>query len=186
MNGRGLIKSQIIDSWNGCIETDYARQRINSERSLQAAFWAQLNALLGANRRLFIEPRVSAKEEGETKTVYPDIVVCNTKEVIAVVELKYLPRGKPSYLKDVRNLDFLARKREGITVANSRYSGPEVDSKEYTLSKNILFVWAGVHMAQNEDQHQLYSEHYPSLKGSFLELHAATQQTAVPEVYYYE
>ena len=186
MKGRGLIKSQIINSWVECIEADYTCQRINSERSLQASFWAQLNSRLRANRRLFIEPGVSASEEGKTKKIYPDIVVCNSREVIAVVELKYVPRGKPRYKKDLRSLDFLARKREGIIIANSRYSGPEVDSTEYGLSKKVLFVWARVHRTQNEEQHQLYSGSFPSLNGCYLELHAATQQSGTPEIYYYE
>ncbi len=186
MKGRELIKSQIIDSWVESMKADYSRQRINSERSLQASFWAQLNARLGANRRLFIEPCVSAKEGGTAKRVYPDIVICNSQKVIAVIELKYLPRGRPSYLKDLRSLDFLAQKRKGITIANSRYNGPAVDSKEYGLSGKILFVWAGVHRVQNESSHQLYSDLFPSLKGSYLELHAATQISSSPEVYYYE
>lgn len=113
-------------------------------------------------------------------------MVCNKREVIAVVELKYNHRGKPRYSKDIGSPDFLARKGDGINVANSRYSGPEVDSKKYALSRNILSVWAGVHKAPIEEQHQLYSEPFPSLKGSFLELHAATKKTGIPEVFYYE
>ena len=186
MKGRALIKKQIVDSWSACVREDYLSQRINSERSLQASFWSQLNHRLGRNRRLFIEPRISAYDAGSKRAVYPDIVVCNSRQVIAVVELKYLPRAKPSYEKDIRTLDFIARKRKGITLANSRYSGPEVDAKEYGLSKLILFVWAGVHSGGTWQEERLFSDGYPSLRGSYLQLHCATKVSGEPEVYYYE
>ena len=88
MKQRSLIKSQIIQAWNECINEDYYNQRINTERSLQAAFTSHLNQLLSRNRRLFIEPGIviDTKKDGLVKLV-PDVVVCNTKEVISVIEL---------------------------------------------------------------------------------------------------
>lgn len=186
MRTRKLIKSQIIDAWRHIIATDYANQRINSERSLQAAFWAQLNSRLGRNRRLFIEPCLSVIGPLARKAVYPDVVVCNSREVIAVIELKYLPRVKPEYLKDMRTLQFIARERSGIRIANSRYRGPTVDSRDYAVSSNTLFVWAGVHKADRLDQLPLYSEAFPELHGCYLQLHAVTDSEAVPEVRCYQ
>jgi hypothetical protein len=186
MKGRRLIKSQIVDAWVDCVENDYASQRINSERSLQAAFWAHLNERLPANRRLFIEPGISLCTRHGSKKIIPDIVVCNSREVIAVIELKYRPQGPPSYLKDIRTLDLIARNRGAITIANSRYSGPKSDAREYTCSSRILFVWAGVHHALSDDNTALYSDDYPALSGSFLQLHAATSRNDSPDIYYYE
>lgn len=186
MKGRQLIKSQIIEAWEECINTDYSNQRINSERSLQASLWSQLNQRLGSNRRLFIEPGMSARDHNEVKQVYPDIVVCNSREVIAVIELKYLPRKKPDYRKDINTLDLIARHRHSMSISNDRYRGENIDSREYTLSKNILFVWAGIHAANQAQSEPLFSEEYSNLDNCYLQLHAATRSQRAADVYYYE
>jgi len=97
MKQRSLIKSQIIRAWTESIEDDYCSQRINSERSLQASFWAHLNNMLPKNRRLFIEPVGASLIK-----LIPDIVVCNTRAVISVIELKYLPRAQPKHSQDIK------------------------------------------------------------------------------------
>jgi len=185
VKGRGRIKSQIIDAWTSCVQTDYVNQRINSERSLQAAFWAQLNERLPANRRLFIEPGISIRTSDGIKKVIPDIVVCNSLEVIAVIELKYRPKGPPSYQKDIQTLDLIARNRGGIAIANERFRGAEKDARRYTASKKILFVWAGVHSAPAPSEEKLFEEGTNNLSGSYLQLHAATRSDRAPDVYYY-
>ena len=186
MKRRSLIKSQIIEAWEKSISKDYCQQRINSERSLQASFWAQLNKLLQKNRRLFIEPSLTIRSKGEVKILMPDIVVCNSREVISIVELKYLPRGRPRYSKDIKNMDLIARNRNGVAISNARFRGNVMDGNQYRLSKNILFVWAGVHIHERDDGGFLYSEGFRSLDGCYLQLHAATSKTSNPELYYYQ
>ncbi|MBN4078549.1 hypothetical protein JYT96_00920 [Gammaproteobacteria bacterium AH-315-C21] len=144
MKKRSLIKLQIIQAWTDCINIDYCSQRVNSERSLQASFWSHLNQAISKNRRLFIEPGISIKTNEGHKKIIPDIVVCNTKEVISVIELKYLPRAQPKYKKDVESLSLIAENRCQLEIANNRFRGVEKDAIKYSLSKNILFVWAGV------------------------------------------
>lgn len=117
MKQRNLIKSQIVQAWNLSINEDYCNQRINSERSLQASFWSHLNRLLSENRRLFIEPTMSINTKRGIKRIIPDIVVCDTKKVISVIELKYLPRGQPKYKKDIENLALIAKNRNQIAIA---------------------------------------------------------------------
>ena len=56
MKQRSFIQSRIVRAWRACIEEDYSRQRVNSERSLQASFWSHINPQLPQTRRLFIEP----------------------------------------------------------------------------------------------------------------------------------
>ena len=70
-------------------------------------------------------------------------------------------------------------------MANYRYSGPEVDAKIYGLSKQILFVWAGVHRSEPDGSVSYFAEGHPRLTDCFLQLHAATSPTSSPEVYYY-
>jgi len=183
MKNRNLIKSQIVQAWHECIDEDYCNQRINSERSLQASFWSHLNKQLPKNRRLFIEPGISINTTDGIKKLAPDIVVCNTKEVISIIELKYLPRAQPKFLKDIKNLSLIAQNRELITIANNRFRGAEKDSNNYTLSKNILFVWAGVHAKIKIENRVLFSDNYVSLDNCYLQLHAETESNNKPTVY---
>jgi hypothetical protein len=183
MKKRNLIKSQIIKAWEKSINIDYSNQRINSERSLQAAFWSHLNHLISKNRRLFIEPCMTISTKKGKKKIYPDIVVCNTKQVISVIELKYLPRTNPKYTSDIKKLAMIAKNRRIISIANVRFRGTEKDSREYTLSKNILFVWAGIHTEQNQNNNTLYSNGYKSLENCYLQLHAETEFNSKPKIY---
>ncbi len=187
MKERSLLKSQIIDAWNQAIAEDYSAQRINSERSLQASFWSRLNLLFSQNRRMFIEPCIVITTSTGTTKVFPDLVICNTKEVIGVVELKYKPRAKPDYMKDIATLSSIARHREIISISNQRFRGQPIDEMIYSLSKHILFVWAGVHTSANsinKGSTPLYSAGYNELKGCFIELHAETSINSSPNTYW--
>jgi len=183
MKSRSIIKSIIIQAWNECIAEDYCNQRINSERSLQASFWSHLNQLLIKNRRLFIEPGISLRTKGGVKKLIPDIVVCNKKEVISVIELKYLPRAQPKYKKDINSLALIAENRHQITIANERFRGAEKDGNIYALSKNILFVWAGVHTIEKPETDKKYSHGIQPLDGCYMELHAVTRVGSTPKVF---
>lgn len=183
MKQRDLLKSQIIDAWAQSISVDYNNQRINSERSLQASFWSHLNIILKKNRRLFIEPTMSINTQYGIKRLIPDIVVCNTKEVISVIELKYIPRGQPKYKKDIETLSLISEFRNQISIVNDRFKGSEKDSKKYPLSKNVLFVWAGIHAKEKIQMNELYSENHESLNGCFFELHAETKTNSEPYVF---
>lgn len=183
MKQRSLIKSQIIQAWNECINEDYCNQRINSERSLQASLWSHLSKLLSRNRRLFIEPGITIKTKDELKKLVPDIVVCNTKEVIAVIELKYLPRVQPRYKKDINSLSLIAKNRRKISIANDRFKGAEKDANKYALSKSVLFVWAGVHAKEKVEMNALFSAGHKALDGCYLQLHAVTESHKEPMVF---
>lgn len=173
MSTRPLLRRQITEAWCQSIASDYADQRINSERSLQASVWAQLNALLpSSTRRIFIEPCMSVP--GTRRQVrFPDIVVCNTREVIGIVELKFQPRSKPSWSKDLATFHWVTENRDRISVSNVRFRGVGTDSRSYPLSRTILYVWAGVHAACELD---LRAHISPAVLQSFLALHAETQR----------
>jgi hypothetical protein len=186
MKKRQGIKTQIFNAWKDCIEKDYCSQRINSERSLQASLWFHLYQKMPLNRRLFIEPPIKIHKSDGRNNVYPDIVICNTREVISVIELKYIPRGKPRYKKDIETLSFISRHRNKLSIANSRFRGQEKDNKQYTFSKNILFVWAGVHFHDQSENYELFSKGKRTLYGSYLQLHAATTFDDSPSVFFLE
>lgn len=182
MRARKIIRKHILNSWQRCIAEDYANQRINSERSLQASLWAALRDRIGNNRRLFIEPSLSFIIKGRRKILYPDIVICNTRQVIAVIELKYMPNSCPNLAKDLRSLSSISENRNSIVVSNRRHRGPKADDREYGCSKNILFVWAGVHRGGKCGMERA-KLNVSCLAGCLLELHATTREFEQPLVF---
>lgn len=185
MDRRLLLRQQLEDAWRLAIEDDYQRQRINSERSLQASLWSKLNAILPTNsRRLFIEPTLKAAVkdlDGSVKQEfkYPDVVVCNTREVIGIVEIKYLPRARPNWKKDLQTFSWIHNHRDQIIIQNVRYRGLLADDRAYPLAKDVLFVWAGVHVASTTPLSQHIDQR---LTHHFLELHAHTKHDGHPEL----
>ncbi len=138
---------------------------------------------------MFIEPRLSfaAKGNGRQKRRYPDIVICNTRSVIAVVELKYLPRAMPDVRKDINALNTIAKHRDELIVENARFRGAKRDARKYPFAKSVLFVWAGVHRPPSLSYHShevpLLSADYPDLDGCFMELHAETDDRKPPHIF---
>jgi hypothetical protein len=179
MASRSPLRSQIKKAWRQSITDDYVAQRINSERSLQASVWSHLNGLLpSASNRMFIEPRMSAA--GKDRQVrYPDIVVCNSREVIGVIELKYQPRVQPSWRKDIETFNWIATSKTHITVSNFRFRGKSADARTYPLAKDVLCVWAGVHAECNM---RLINYAGAELAPSFMELHAETRHSGTPRL----
>lgn len=185
---RQPLQKQLLTAWKKSIERDYCNQRINSERSLQASFWSQLNAILDPNtRRMFVEPRFALKVNGDTKQRFPDFVICNSVHIIAVVELKYLPRALPAFDKDMETLELLAKHRAELMVANSRFRGERRAAKEYPFSDSVLFVWAGVHRKPKVSYESIdvpmLSRGIKELGGCFLQLHAETDLGHPPKVF---
>jgi hypothetical protein len=112
----------------------------------------------------------------------PDLVVCNTRYVIVVIELKYTPKVGPRYRKDINSLACIARDRHIISIANARFRGSVRDSRQYTPGRHVLFVWAGVHRPDRSDDGP-YAATHRALNGCFLELHAETDAEGDPRVF---
>jgi len=181
MSMRRLLRSQLVQSWNECIAADYAVQQINSERSLQAALWARLKERLDpARRRMFIEPAMSLLDAGGSETKYPDLVVCNTRSVIGIIELKFLPRKWPNWKKDIATFSWIMSHQARLGDRNVRHRGVQPDAKKYRIASDALYVWAGIHI---EDGLQLSQDVEPNLSRNFVELHAYTRKGEVPRVW---
>ena len=133
---------------------------------------------------MFIEPAITYSEGGAMKRIFPDIVICNTREIVAVIELKFHPKARPLFTKDLNSLNKMSKHRKSISLCNSRFNGIESDARKYVGSNQILFVWAGIHNGCY-DEESWAAWHYPDLKGCYLELHAETKKSCNPEVYFY-
>lgn len=153
--------------------------RINSEHGLQAVYYARVRALLPDDRGIMVEPTL--KVSG--RRVIPDIVITWKGKVVAVVELKYSPKGQAAYKKDVNNMALIAGSRDDLRLEHHRLVGVKNISISYKMSPSILFIWAGIHRPECDQSSYLYSDGYPELYDSFMEFHAETQKHGEPDVY---
>lgn len=180
MPQRTCLRTQIECAWRRTIENYYNAQLINSERGLQVYFCAELLGELkeaSGPRRIFIEPSIHTA--GSDKPKYPDIVICNTKSVIGIIEIKYLPRGKPIYQKDIDTLEKLLNSHDSVEIANTRYRGIDAGGRFYALANDAVFCWAGVYAGK---QPSFEDEICNGLRKRFMSLHAITQHGEKPEV----
>lgn len=144
--------------------------------------WSELNKIFGDQpRRMFIEPGiviVNADAEGKQRTIrMPDLVICNSTEIIGIVEIKYQPRVKPNYKKDLETLAWIAENGSNIAITNYRFRGSIADAHAYKMSKYVVFAWAGVHRDES-----LSLPVPENIKENFLALHAVTRKNGNPEI----
>mgnify|MGYP003583189022 CR=1 FL=1 len=126
----------------------YKDQRVNSERSLQVAVWSALNRLLAERKtfRLFVEPRLVLPGKGRWPQAVrvPDIVVCNRDRAIAVIELKFKPRGRPASKGDLDKFAALAHPRcKDLLVTHERWRGDK-EPKHFPLGRDAVFIWMAI------------------------------------------
>ncbi|MEQ8847402.1 hypothetical protein [Botrimarina sp.] len=178
---RRLLKRRLLDAWTATIDEDYANRRINSERSLQAAFCARLaSPSQAASQFLVVEPRVRLVDG---RRVYPDVLICSARRVVAVIELKYLPRAAPNYARDVDKLQTISSSRASLQLDNPRYLGPMPQPAPFSFSKSSLFVWAGVYRSSDSTPRPEALEIPASLSECFFSLHALTHPEREPAVH---
>lgn len=182
MKRRTLLKGQLIDAWNQCIEIDYPKRIINGERALQACLYHRLTTIfeldgMGGSRRIFIEPTMKLLVNDEPSTRMPDMVICDTQKVIGIFELKFHPRVglnlpgsdalAPGTEKDMQTLIGVANALAGFTenqsaqenahvieVSNARYRGEGDGAEDFKLADNVLLGWMGIYSARPSDSTQ--------------------------------
>lgn len=173
MQQREQLCTQLSNAWRTTIESPYRDQLINSEHGLQVYFCSALLAgfYTEKNRRIFIEPTLCIS--GFLGRRYPDIVICNTEtqQVIGVVEIKYQPRCRPSYVKDLETLELLANHSKELTISNDRFLGAAVDDQHYRLADDVVLCWGGVYNGGIVDLSKKVSK---VLGSKFVQLHAIT------------
>ena len=186
MQRRSLLRRHLSEAWRETICHQYRSGLINSERGLQVYFCSELlkrfDDAKNVKRRIFVEPHVAATD-GELgrsgkSSWYPDVVICDSQKIIGVVELKYLPRSRPKWRKDIHTLQFIASHPGGLAIANDRFLG-EASVRNYPLVPNAVLCWASVYRERKLD---LRSEISDPLRERFLQLHALTQDGEPPRI----
>lgn len=164
------LRSQLQIAWHKVIDGPYRDGLINSERGLQVHFCMALLEAFGnlkSSRRFFIEP--SVKVEGQ-KTRYPDMIICDTESVIAIIELKYAPRKKPGNKKDIDTLSVLAAAKADVRISNRRFRGKPLPEYRYPFTHDVVLCWAGVYTGKKLELPPISSD----LGEHFLRLDAIT------------
>ena len=178
MHKRYMLRRHIVSAWHKTIEAAYSERLVNSERSLQHYFCANLIAEFAeakVSRSLFVEPCFSCPTTGQRRS--PDIIVCHTKQIIAAIELKFLPRGRPATVKDLDTLEWLASIGGAVSLSNDRYLGKPLVNKQYTIADDAILCWGGVYKAP-----EMPLEAGSHMSKRFLALHAITKHGKKPQV----
>jgi hypothetical protein len=181
MQTRGLLRAQLTRAWIHTIDINYRGQLINSEHGLQLYFCAALLHEFhksDVQRRLFIEPRLSFADGSSWR--HPDIVICNTKSIIGIVELKYAPRGRPAYAKDIETLRLATENADTLQISNDRFRGITKDNRPYPLAQDAILCWAGVYSGSQIALRTLIKD--KSLDRRFLQLGALTAKNSDAKV----
>lgn len=164
----------IRQAWTACCE-DYSVRKLNSERSLQAAFYYHLRTALDKDYRIFVEARVLLKaaegsEEETDKSIFIDTLVCSAdKQVLVAVELKYTPRSRPGTNAARKDLESLSRMRnhldKRIMIELVRHGGTaEGDRYPLKVSPDARMVLA-MFIAKRKkafDVNEFWSGHVPT------------------------
>ena len=172
MRTRSTLRSQLKRAWKSTIELCYNDQLINSEHGLQAYFCAELlSELDDMRRRIFIEPKMSFSN-GQRR--YPDLVICDSRSIIGIVEFKYVPRGRPTYAKDLETLQLAVRHADSLKISNDRFRGVVSDDRDYSLSPTAVLCWAAIYTGEAVSLKK--SEAVSELGRHFLQLDARTSE----------
>lgn len=178
MNRPHLLR-HLKSAWMQAIRGPYQQRAINSERGLQVHFCAALLAAFADfdhHRSILVEPHLRLAGTGQS--IFPDVVICSSRSIIGVIELKYQPRVIPSTSKDIRTLQALAAHEGSLTLSNERFRGPSTHPPVYSLSPTAVLCWAGVYCRREALDLRPLVEN--SLLDRLLQLHAVTSTECVP------
>ena len=131
---------------------DYAALRINSEHTLQAALYHHLRLALPDGFSIFTEavirlPEQTANETGKQKVVV-DLLVSHARQIVAAIELKYTPRGRPAesaVKKDLLSLSRVTNRRDTkdrVAIEMPRFRSEDADVLELSIAPQRKLVFA--------------------------------------------
>lgn len=170
MRTRSTLRSQLKRAWERTINHRYNDQLINSEHGLQSYFCIELlREFDDMTRRIFIEPKMSFSN-GQRR--HPDLVICDSRSIIGIVEFKYVPRGRPKYAKDIETLQLAVKHADSLKISNDRFRGVVSDDRSYSLSPTAVLCWAAIYSGETVSLKG--EESISALGNHFLQLDART------------
>lgn len=147
------IRNAMELAWSQ-LQTVYESGIICSERHMQCELFRVLcNDKAFINQyEIFVEPRLSNTDCAKLKVKIPDINITSRKEreIVAVMELKYVPHSYPQYEKDIEvltNFYELCNLRKNDTKTSfSLLTNPETgewkDDVLFPVALNLTLIYA--------------------------------------------
>jgi hypothetical protein len=142
---------------------DYKDGLINSESCFQAVLYKVLREQItdASDTKVFVEPVIKYYDSGSPQ-YKPDLVICQNKKILAIIELKFAPNWDPKIKADLDKLNLLAN-QDGIAdkyyVSRKPRTG-EWEDREYEITPSTVFIIAVI------GKHTSKSVNYNSIKPS--------------------
>lgn len=130
---------------------DYAERRLNTEACLQSALYASLRRLLAPPFEIYVDAVVKmpkSDQPGAKRKAEVDLLICHGDDIVAAIELKFAPRGKPSrqsVKKDVKSLTNLRNRRakqEQVVIEMNRYRHEGLPVRTLSIARTRKLVFA--------------------------------------------
>ncbi len=86
--------------WCGSIARDYKAGQITTERCLQAALYCAIRSEL-KEIEVYVEPGLMYYDKGSPR-YRPDIVLCNSEQILLIGEIKFMPHWYPEFKPDIK------------------------------------------------------------------------------------
>ncbi len=174
MANRPKLRAHLSEAWGDTLKA-YEERLINSEHALQVHFCIALAKRFeaGPDRRIFVEPKVKFSDA----YCFPDLLIAGRDRIIAVVELKYTPRGKPSLEKDFGTLARFCDGDHEVMIINERYRGP-AKAKSYPIADDAFLCWGAIYSGLNPLQ--LPVDQVEKMGKRFVRLDGRTMSDAGP------
>lgn len=149
-----MLRELLNNAWNETVE-DYKASRINSERTLQAALYSRLRTRLPTSTQVLCEPVISFELRGN---LIPDMVIAEGGDVIAIIELKFVPHHRPMWRGDLEKLRWYGEAKEAhFQLVLDPGTGVYTEDR-FRFTENCLLVFGvvGRHDAEALDQEILF------------------------------
>lgn len=134
-----ILKDALINGWQQ-VEKVYRTGKICSERHLQAELFLALSNHQDFKNEydIFIESNIQIK--GFTSNKTPDVVITRRNEIIAFIELKYVPHDYIKYKGDIEKLEKIHQSIVETKLLIDPKSG-KYTNDIFTSSKNTILAY---------------------------------------------
>lgn len=169
--------------------------KISSERHLQAELYHILcsDEAYMAKYQLHVEPNLHMAGRGNKATsiigIIPDMLVTEGNNIIAHVELKYVPYDFIRYQKDILNFRRLYSYRGTdirVLLMVNPLNGDWDNGKEFTFDSDMIFIYAVITNSESDfirhgDNIWKESESEMNITPGYLFLLGTTNEESPPE-----
>jgi hypothetical protein len=143
MNTMEEIINLLKSNWGVQIKAEYDKGNVCSERHLQAMLFGLLyTTFKDSDYVVWVEPTLDGEKGAPLKGLIPDLIITKENNIIAVIELKYVPHGFAKFKRDIEKLvemDCEAGLSVPLKVIPS--SGLWEKDNMFTFSKSTLYVF---------------------------------------------